>query len=221
MAANAKTAAGSAPRTPPLEAGTYPARLVQVIDLGVQEQRPYQGQEKPPAQEISLTYELLDEFLLDEDGQEQLDKPRWVSERFVLHNLASEKAKSTKRYTALDPEELADGDFFALVNTPVNVTIVQNPGKEGRIYNNVAGISPMRSKDAERAPALVNEPRVFDLDAPDMAVFEQFPDWIKEVIKSNLNYAGSALQYSLVDGSTSDEPDGDDAQGPEDNDNPF
>ena len=49
MALNAsKVKSQSAPKNfTPLEAGNYLARLVQVIDLGMQKQRPYQGQEKP------------------------------------------------------------------------------------------------------------------------------------------------------------------------------
>ena len=50
-----------------LEANNYPARVVQVIDLGLQAQRPYQGKDKPPAYEIMLTYELGTEFMRDED----------------------------------------------------------------------------------------------------------------------------------------------------------
>ena len=33
-----------------IEAGVYPARLVQIIDLGLQPQKAYQGKEKAPAQ---------------------------------------------------------------------------------------------------------------------------------------------------------------------------
>ena len=98
-----------------IEAGTYPARVAQVIDMGLQPQRPYQGQEKPPVQEILITYELLDEFCLDEKGEEIEDKPRWVSETIPFHNLEVDLAKSTKRYKALDPEMEFDGDFTQLV----------------------------------------------------------------------------------------------------------
>ena len=58
----------------PLDAGTYPARLVMVIDCGLQPQRPYKGEDKEPAYEIGLTYEFADEFMKDDDGQEMKDK---------------------------------------------------------------------------------------------------------------------------------------------------
>lgn len=196
MALNAKTAAGSGGAAP-MDAGTYPARVVQIVDYGLQEQRPYKDQPKPPAREIGFTYEFVDEFLLDEDGEEQRDKPRWLSESMVLHNLSAERAKSTARYKAFDPEGLHDGDFTACLGTPIMVTVVQNPGKT-RVYTNVESVSPMRAKDAERCDPLVNGTRLFDLDEPDMEVFETFPGWVQDKIKGNLEYEGSLLQYALV-----------------------
>ena len=185
-----------------MEPGSYPARLVQVIDLGVQTQRPYEGQAKPPIQEVMLTYEFLDEFMKDEDGEDIEDKPRWLSETIPLHNLAADLAKSTKRYKALDPDEVHEGDFTALVGTACVVTIVNNKGKgqnAGKVYTNIAGVSTMRPKEAAKAPELINEPKVFDLGDPDLTIFKSLPDWLQEKIKGNLEYEGSALQEALED----------------------
>jgi len=179
-----------------LDAGVYPGRLVQVLDLGLQAQRPYQGQEKPPMQEIMLTYELSDEFMKDDDGDDIEDKPRWVSETIPLHHLKAELAKSTKRYTALDPEGVFEGDFSQCLGIPVNITLVNNESK-GKTYTNVAGLAPMRPKDAARMPELVNEAKFFDLDSPDLDVLLKLPDWIQTKIKENLNYEGSVLQGML------------------------
>lgn len=185
-----------------LDPGSYPARLVQVIDLGVQTQRPYEGQAKAPIQEIMLTYEFLDEFMKDEDGNEVEDKPRWLSETIPLHNLAADLAKSTKRYRALDPKEVYDGDFGQLLGTACVVTVVQNKGKganAGKVYTNIQGVSAMRPKEAAQAAELVNEPKLFELDEPDLTIFKSLPDWLQEKIKDNLNYEGSALQEALED----------------------
>lgn len=195
-----------------IEPGTYPIRVAQIIDLGLQPQRPYQGQEKPPAYEIMLTYEFLDEFCLDEDGNEDEDKPRWLSETLPLRSLKAEKAKSTQRYYALDPNEDLDGDFTKLVGVAANASVVQNAGKGknvGKVYNNIQALSPMRAKDAAKAEELKNEGKVFDLDSPDLDVFNSFPDWIQDKIKSNLEYKGSALESALANGSS--EPEGGDA----------
>lgn len=187
----------------PLEAGTYPIRLVQVISLGLQPQRPFKGEEKPPKQEIMLTYEFLDEFLKDEDGKELEDKPRWLSETLPLNNLENDRANSTKRYYAFDPSEEAKGDWTELVGTPAMATVVINPSSkgDGKIYENIASVSTMRAKEAGKAPDLVNPPKVFDIDEPDMDVFNSLPEWIQNKMKGNLEFSGSPLEAALGEGS--------------------
>jgi|SRR6185369_1810194 len=178
--------------------GNYPARLVQLIDLGLQAQRAFQGKDKPPAQEIMLTYELVDEYMKDDAGNDIEDKPRWISETLPFFGLHADKAKSTQRYHAFDPNEDWGGDFAQAVGLPINVTVVNNPAANGKVYDNVAGISPMRPRDAQQCPELKNPIRVFDLDNPDVAVFNGFPEWIQTKIKNNLNYAGSKLEKALT-----------------------
>lgn len=183
-------------RAEPLEPDVYRARLVQVIDLGLQPQRPYQGQEKAPAHEIMLTYELSDEFMKDEEGNDIEDKPRWLSETLPFYGLFADKAKSTKRYYAFDPDETFGGDFAKCIGIPVNVTVVNNVSGD-TVYNNVGNVATMSGKKAAQCPELVNPSKVFDLDNPDMEVFNSLPDWIQEKIKGNLNYQGSALQKAF------------------------
>lgn len=204
MALNAKkqqTGGGNkGPEQEPLEAGNYPARLVQIISLGLQAQRPYQGQEKPPVEMIRFTYELVDEFMKDENGEEILDKPRWISEDMPFHNLDADLSKSTKRYKVLDPEIEHGGDWTALIGAPLTVTVVQNPGKgkhAGKVFVNVGGTAAMRARDAQKCPELVNDPKIFDLDEPDMEVFGAFPEWLQDKIKDNLEFEGSPLQAAL------------------------
>lgn len=182
-----------------IEAGTYPARLVQIISLGLQPQRPYKGEPKPPAHELMFTYELVDTFMKDEDGNDIEDKPRWISETFPLRSLAAENAKSTERYLAFDPDKNFDGDFAQLITMPINVTIVNNASGD-KIYDNVATVSTMRARDAAKCPELVNPPKVFDLDDPDMEVFNALPQWIRDKIKGNLQFKGSALEKLVAAG---------------------
>ena len=190
----------SGPRPDPVEPGSYPARLAQIILLGTQKQRPFKGEEKPPALEIMLTYELLDEFMKDEDGEDILDKPRWISETLSFLSLKADRAKSTKRYYALDPEDNADGDWSQLLGAPCIVTIVnekdKRPGMD-RIYENVDGVSAMRPKEAAKAAQLKNKGRIFDFYSPDMEVFNDLPEWIQDKMKSALDFEGSALDLAL------------------------
>lgn len=201
MSLNAKTVpkggAGGKKKQPVLDVGTYPARVARIIDLGLQNQRPYMGKEKPPAHEVMLTYELVDTFMVDDDGAELEDKPRWISETFPLHNLSADLAKSTRRYLALDPNMDFDGDFTKLIGVPCNVTIVHGQGKgqnAGKIYENIGSVTGMRDKDAKRTPELVNEGAFFSLDAPNMDIFNKFPQWLQEKIKTNLEFHGSPLE---------------------------
>jgi hypothetical protein len=181
----------------PLEVGTYEARVVCVLDMGLQAQRPYQGQDKPPAYSIRLTYELCDEFMLDEDGNEMEDKPRWISEEFPLRSLESDLAKSTKRYNAIDPKDESDGDFTKLIGKACMVTVGQYEGKNG---------ASITAKKAAKLPELINPPQVFLLDEPNLEVFNALPDWLKDKIKDNLEYKGSALEKALKGGKVKEEP---------------
>lgn len=203
----------------PVPAGSYPGRLVVLADLGLQPQRPYQGDEKAPAYEILVTFELSDEFMVDEDGNEDKTKPRWVSDNFPLYPLQSARANSTKAYLALDPEAKYGGDWSQLIEAPVMITVVVNESKNGRKYNNIAGLAPMRPKDAARLPALVNTPVVFNIDEPDIEAFKKLPEWIQKKIKEGLEYKGSALEKTL--GGTSSPPTNTKKDEEEDEEIPF
>ena len=208
MALNAKKAAGGngggGTKQQPIAPGTYPARLVQIIDLGVQDMSSPRYGDKPPRQNIQLTWELVDEFMLDEDGNEQEDKPRWLSEQMPLHNLKADKAKSTQRYYALDPKEDHDGDFSELLGMPANVLVttyqVKSGPNAGTERNKVDSVAAMRPRDAKNCPPLVNEPKLFTLDDPDMDVFMSLPDFLQDKIKGNLEFRGSPLEAILNGG---------------------
>jgi len=192
--------ANRGPAPDPIEPGSYPARVVQIIDLGLQTQRPYKGEEKKPAYEIMVTYELVDEFLKDEDGNDNPEKPRWISETFPFHSLEADRAKSTARYMALDPQLVYDGDWTQLLETPCMVNVIQNAGSgknAGKVFNNVASISSMRPKEAARLAQLVNEAKYVSLDDDNTEKFLSLPEWIQDKIKEGLEYEGTVLARAL------------------------
>jgi len=208
----------------PMEAGGYPIRVAQVIDLGMQEQRPWQGQEKPPAHEIMLTYEFTDEFMKDENGEDVEDKPRWLSENFPLRHIDQDKAKSTQRYKALDPKMDHDGDFGSLLGAPATAMVITKPVKSGpnagKERNYVDSLVPMRARDAARVEELQNEGKIFTLEDPDLEIFHSLPEWLQDKIKGNLEYNGSPLQALLEGGEAPDpEPEVPEAEGEDDENN--
>jgi len=190
-----------------LEPGGYPARIVRIIDLGVQKRRPFKGEEKKPAPHILMTYELLDEFCIDEDGEEIKDKPRWITERFPVFSLSQDNSTSTKRYKAIDPELEFGGDFSKLLGKPVLLTLVTNAGSGkhvGKTFNNVGGVSLMRKKDEESAPQLVNPTVLFDLDSPDKDVWAGLEDWLKELIDGRVGNEGAAKEDAPEESTTNE-----------------
>lgn len=199
MALNASKVKGnSGPRAPVLDAGAYPARLVGVIDLGLQPQE-YKGESKPPKNEIQIIYESSDEFMPGEDGEPDESKPRWFWESFPLNHIKSEKAKSTARYLALDPTLEFGGDWSKLVGRPVNVGLTRTKSRDGNEYNNVGATSSMRPKEADKLPELVNDPILFDMSEPDVEVFLALPERLQNKIKDSLEFDGSELDKLLED----------------------
>lgn len=197
MALNAKKAGNNNRLEQPLiEPDVYTAYLVQLIDLGLQPQREFKGKAKPPAQEIMLTYELSDCYMVDEEGTELEDKPRWISEVLPFYGLFADKAKSTQRYLAFDPKDDFDGDFAKAVGMPCNLTIVQNV-KGDKTYTNVGNVAGISAKKAAAMEDIKNPTKTFDLDDPDMEVYNVLPEWIQKKICENLNFEGSALQAAL------------------------
>lgn len=181
---------------PIIEEGTYKCRVVQIVELGMQPQRAYKGKPKPPVDMLYITYELCDEFCVDENGEEVLDKPRWQSEDFPYYSLKMDTAKCNKRLKGIDPKNKTGGDWAKTPGAPCNVTFYHNV-KGDKTYINVSSVTAVRDKDIKDMPKLVNPPKIFDLDEPDMEVFNALPEWLQERITSNLNFKGSVLDIAI------------------------
>ena len=200
-----------------LEAGNYLGRLVQIVDLGLQAQKPYKGEEKPPAHRVMFGYELGTEFMQDEDGNDMEDKPRWISEDFPFHNLKADLAKSTKRIKAIDPKLEKEGRLGEMLGMPCTVTVVVDVNnKTGKSYVNVGNVTPPMK--GIPVPELKNEARLFELDEPDMEIWETLPEWIQNKIKGNLEFNGSPLQKALGEEPKKEEPE---VEEDESDDNPY
>lgn len=183
---------------PVLQVGGYPARVVGLIDLGVQKQKPYLGMVKPPVHKIMLTYELTDAFMVDEEGNELEDKPRWISEILSFCPVSQDKAKSTQRYLAIDPDKKFEEDFTKLIDQVCTVNVVINKDESsGKIYENVGNIVGMRERDKAKVPPLKNKPQLFLLDEPDMELWEKLPKFVKDKILEAKNLADTELGKEL------------------------
>ena len=191
-----------------LAPGAYAARVVQVVFLGVQKQRPWQGEAKPPVDEVSITYELADQFMKGEDGEPLTDKPRWLHDKFPFYSLKADRAKSTARYNAIDPSGKHGGDFAKLIGMPCQVVVVHNAGKgshAGKTFENIGSVTPAVSLAGYEQPPLQNDTVYFDPQDKDIEgivdVFNGLSEYIQGIIKGAEDYQGSAI-YNALGGTT-------------------
>lgn len=183
---------------PNLEPGGYPARVARIYDLGVQNQRPYKGDPKPPCHEIMLVQELVDAFMVNDKGEEQDDKPRWITQRFKIYPLTVENANSTALYKALDPKLVHEGDWAKLVGAPSTATIVNNyVAATQKTYDNISNLTAVRPKEAASMEGLKNEGFFFSLEDPNIEYWEKIPTFVQDIIKANINFKGSKLEALL------------------------
>ncbi len=177
----------------------YPARVVQVVDIGLQPRKAFKGEVKAPMHHIRLTYEITGEFMKDEDGKDREDMPRWVSEKMPFYNIKADKATSTIRMKAIDHEGVTNNQFTELVGMPCQVYLIKEPHPqyEGQEINYVDGVTAPISVAGYEQPPLINPTTVFILDDPDMAVFKELPEFLQKQIQSNLEFNGSKLQTLL------------------------
>ena len=172
------------------EDGTYPARLTQVIGLGVQPMEDYQtGEPKDPKHRVILTFEFPTE-LINIGGE---DKPRWYMKEYTLSN--HEKAGIVKLVNALDPTGGTTA-LNELVGKPCMVVIGTTSSGKAKI----TGVTALM-KGLEVAK-LSKPPLVFDPSEPDLNTFNGFPDWLKEKLTTALNFQGSALEDAINNGAS-------------------
>jgi hypothetical protein len=185
----------------------YPARVVGLTFVGVQNQRPYMGQAKPPADELRITYELSHEFMKDEDGKVLEDKPRWLTETIPFKSLKLDKAKSSKRYAVLDPTGASGGEWQQLLGAPCTVVVTNNAGKgkhEGKVFENIGDVTPkfvnpIPGQAPYEQPELINPTSYYDLNDTDCTLedFRALPEFVQEIIMGANDYSASNVAKLL------------------------
>ena len=174
----------------PLPVGGHMARLVQIVDKGVQERDAYQGTAKDPVQQVIFTYELPYQRI-EIEGE---SKPRWIS---VSRNaVGGPKAALTKDLAVLNPSG-GPVDLGSLVGTPVIVNIQQKVDASGRPIEGTKISNISHVPQGMEVPPLENEPRVFDFDNPDHNVWLLLPEWLRSDILSAVNYRGSRVEQMV------------------------
>lgn len=169
-------------------AGTHMARLVGITDLGHQPGFEYQGKEIESAFKMEFTYELVNSLM--EDG-----RPHWVSEQFKNNDFVPDKpggfiATMMARVAAMTPETPLEKDTTKLLDKPCMVTVAINAGG----YPKVAGQGAVTGIPVGmEIPPLANDTFSFDMDEPDMDLWETFPEFKQKRIREALNFEETEL----------------------------
>ena len=202
----AKNGGGDFKQVPP---GSYVARCHSLIDLGTQVSEKF----ATSAHKIRIGWELLGE---DDEGQpltitrDGKTMPMTVSAEYTVS--LNEKANLRKvleswRGKAFTPEEAKGFDISKLLGAYCMVNITTSDGANGKTYSNVAGVSQLPSALKASKPAGVHPLIQFDLDKPDMAVFDGFHEKLQDRIRATPEWNKSAKQQPAM--ATTEEDDDD------------
>lgn len=189
-------------------AGAYIGRCYSVIDLGTQLSTGQYGDKMQ--HKIQIRWELFGEdeqgnpLTINVDGREM---PLTISKSYTvsLHEKAGlRRDLAAWRGRDFTDEEALGFDVSKLVGAycMVNVTTSETGGKT---YSNVAGLTPLPGALKNAKPAPVHADVLFDLDRPDLKVFETFHKKLQEAIKrspewqAKFNAAGNAPANGIAE----------------------
>ena len=175
-------------------AGVHIGRCYSLIDLGTQLSSGQYGEKMQ--HKIRIGWELFGE---DENGGplttliEGREMPLTISKSYTvsLHEKAGlRKDLAAWRGRDFTDEEAKAFDVSKLLGAycMVNVTTSESNGK---IYSNVSGLTPIPAALKNSKPAAVHESITFDLDEPDMKVFNTFHEKLQEAIKRSPEWAAA------------------------------
>lgn len=151
--------------------GVYIARCFKIIDLGTQWIE-WQGAKKEQ-KKVLISWELLDDETKMEDGKPFAVTKQYTASLDERGNLRPDlEAWRGKKFT---DTELESFDLKNVLGAYCQIQIVHS--EDGK-YANVNSIMSTKEK-----PAGVNPLVSFDIDEPDMEVFETFSDKLKEKIQ--------------------------------------
>lgn len=155
------------------------ARCVRVIDLGVQKDDGMYGTKIQ--HKLMLCWELPTEthVFREENGPE----PFMLSSEYTM--FLSEKANLRKdleswRGRPFTPEELEAFDVGKLLGVPCLLNVVHKTAKNGNVYGNVKGITPMPK--GMQCPPAISKLVKYEIEMGRNEIFASLPEWVQNKI---------------------------------------
>jgi len=178
MAFIVKESGGNFESTPP---GMHLARCYRIVDLGTQKSE-YMGQVKY-LHKIMLGWEI---HTTKDDGTTLKMRDGRPFAMFKNYTLSwSEKANlrvdlQSWRGRPFTAEEMRSFDLETILGAWCLLNVIERPGKDGKMYVNIDSVTPVPSMMKKAGlPEGVNKLEMFNLETPDMAMFESFSDNLK------------------------------------------
>lgn len=179
-----------------IEEGSYPARIVQLVDFGNQyatdyktgEVKKYDDGNDVIQHKIFINFEFPTETI-EIDGE---TKPRWTGKEFTLSS--HEKSALYSLLKAADPKGTATNNgrnAAGLLGLPVMVTVGSTSGGKAKITT-ISGVPKGMQVDA-----LANPEQFFDLDSDDIESFEKLPEWMQKRITEGVDFDSTRF-YQVV-----------------------
>jgi hypothetical protein len=184
MAFIVKESGGNFESTP---SGMHLARCYRIVDLGTQKSE-YMGQVKY-LHKIMLGWEI---HTTKDDGTTLKMRDGRPFAMFKNYTLSwSEKANlrvdlQSWRGRPFTAEEMRSFDLETILGAWCLLNVIERPSKEGKMYVNIDSVTPVPSMMKKVGlPEGVNKLEMFNLETPDMAMFESFSDNLKVKIMAS------------------------------------
>lgn len=167
---------------PPLEAGTYTAICIGIVDLGEQLNTVY----KKYQDTVSLTFEFVDETIERGNGPE----PRWISKEYT--KTLGEKSNLYHDLNAwlgeLSDEQLESFDISNLLNRGCLAAVKVKEGSDGRKKNTISGV--MALPKGMPKPVSKSQPFLFNMDDESTyPVLQTIPQFLRDKVEKSTNWA--------------------------------
>lgn len=182
----------------PVPAGSHLAICNAVIDLGLQKGSALYPE---PKAQVYIRFELPNERITYERDGKKIEGPMSIGRTFTasMNKKANLRAFVenffAKKFTKDENAEAFDVSL--MVGRHCMLTVTHTEGGE-KTYANIAGVSPLPRGMEKSTRGMENEPLVFDLSAPDEAIFDALPQWLRDKISARIVETPAALRAPMT-----------------------
>jgi len=170
----------------PVPTGMHLARCYRIIDLGTQEST-YMGAVKK-LHKVMLSFEVHSEDAQGKPTQTSSGEPMTVSKNFTVtlqDKSTLRKDLQTWRGKDFTNEELNGFELKNVLGQWAMISVVETENN-GQTYTNIANINPVPASIKKNGlPEAHNETKIFDINDPDMDLFESFSENLQNKIKKS------------------------------------